>query len=148
MRYSESCGCFGQNYYLKSYNAFLASHPTRRYHASETSSAISSRGEYFFPVTKKVQDSQDNFQLSSYDMVAVPWGCSPEDEFAMLEKYPVMSGEFVWTGFDYIGEPTPYNKDLTNLLNFSDTKILKERKRSWLLWAKSRLLPAVLILGL
>ncbi len=119
---------FGQNYYLKSYNAFLASHPTRRYHASETSSAISSRGEYFFPVTKKVQDSQDNFQLSSYDMVAVPWGCSPEDEFAMLEKYPVMSGEFVWTGFDYIGEPTPYNKDLTNLLNFSDTKDIERAK--------------------
>lgn len=55
-------------------------------------------------------------------------GLSPEDESAMLEKYPVMSGEFVWTGFDYIGEPTPYNKDLTNLLNFSDTKDIERAK--------------------
>lgn len=119
---------FGQNYQLKSYESFLNSHPARRYHASETSSAISSRGEYFFPVTKKPQDSQRNFQVSSYDMVAVPWGNTPEEEFAILEKYPVMSGEFVWTGFDYIGEPTPYNKDLTNLLNFSDAKDMEKAK--------------------
>lgn len=53
----------------------------------------------------------------------------PEDEFAMLEKYPSMSGEFVWTGFDYLGEPTPYNKDLTNLLNFSDPKDREKAKK-------------------
>ncbi len=112
----------GQNYCLKGYEHFFKQNPTRRYHASETTSAISSRGEYFFPVTKKAQDNRANFQLSSYDMVAIGWGCTPETEFAMLEKYPAMSGEFVWTGFDYLGEPTPYNKDLTTLLNFHDEK--------------------------
>lgn len=47
----------------------------------------------------------------------------------MNEAYPFMSGEFVWTGFDYLGEPTPYNKDLTNLLNFSDPVELEAAKK-------------------
>ena len=113
---------FGQNYRHQAYSKFKKQNPTRRFHASETSSAISSRGEYFFPVTKNPADSRDGFQLSSYDMVAVSWGCSPEAQFKMNEEHPFSYGEFVWTGFDYLGEPTPYNKDLTNLLNFSDPK--------------------------
>lgn len=120
---------FGQNYHQKVYGDFLKQNPTRRYHASETSSATSSRGEYFFPVNTRASDNRANFQLSSYDMKTVGWGCMPEDEFAMLEKYPSMSGEFVWTGFDYLGEPTPYNKDLTNLLNFSDPKDREKAKK-------------------
>ena len=120
---------FGQNYHIKSYGDFLKQNPTRRYHASETSSATSSRGEYFFPVTKNNADNRANFQLSSYDMVTVGWGCMPEAEFAALEAHPSMSGEFVWTGFDYLGEPTPYNKDQTNLLNFSDPKDLVKAKK-------------------
>ena len=47
----------------------------------------------------------------------------------MLEKYPSMSGEFVWTGVEYLGEPTPYNKDLTNLLHFSDPKDREKAKK-------------------
>ena len=120
---------FGQNYHQKVYGDFLKQNPTRRYHASETSSATSSRGEYFFPVNTRASDNRANFQLSSYDMKTVGWGCMPEDEFVMLEKYPSMSGEFVWTGFDYLGEPTPYNKDLTNLLNFSDPKDREKAKK-------------------
>lgn len=120
---------FGQNYHLKAYGEFLKQNPTRRYHASETSSATSSRGEYFFPVTTKTDDNRANFQLSSYDMKTIEWGCMPEDEFAMLEKFPSMSGEFVWTGFDYLGEPTPYNEDMTNLLNFTDPKDLEKTKK-------------------
>ena len=112
----------GQNYRHQAYAKFKKQNPTRRYHASETSSATSSRGEYFFPVTTDPNDSRVGFQLSSYDMTTIGWGCSPEAQFKMNEEYPFMSGEFVWTGFDYIGEPTPYNKDLTNLLNFSDPK--------------------------
>lgn len=120
---------FGQNYHQKVYGDFLKQNPTRRYHASETSSATSSRGEYFFPVNTRAGDNRANFQLSSYDMKTVGWGCMPEDEFAMLEKYPSVSGEFVWTGFDYLGEPTPYNEDLTNLLNFSDPKDREKAKK-------------------
>jgi beta-galactosidase len=87
--------------------------------ASESSSCISSRGEYFFPV-KRGADSQVNFQISSYDVDAPDWACPPDEEFAALDKNPAFMGEFVWTGFDYIGEPTPYDSDVTNMLNFSD----------------------------
>ncbi|MDR2982467.1 MAG: DUF4982 domain-containing protein [Puniceicoccales bacterium] len=79
---------------------------------SETSSAISTRGEYFFG--KK----RENWQITSYDTDAVPWGCIPDVQFRTHVKYPHLLGEYVWTGFDYIGEPTPYNSDETNLLNF------------------------------
>ena len=120
---------FGLNYFHKTYPIFKEQNPTRRYHASETSSATSSRGEYFFPVTTDVNDSRSGFQLSSYDMTTIGWGCAPEVQFKMNEEYPFMSGEFVWTGFDYLGEPTPYNKDLTNLLNFSDPNELEKARK-------------------
>ena len=120
---------FGLNYFHKTYPVFKEQNPTRRYHASETSSATSSRGEYFFPVTTDVNDSRSGFQLSSYDMTTIGWGCAPEVQFKMNEEYPFMSGEFVWTGFDYLGEPTPYNKDLTNLLNFSDPNELEKARK-------------------
>ncbi len=120
---------FGLNYFHKTYPVFKEQNPTRRYHASETSSATSSRGEYFFPVTTDVNNSRSGFQLSSYDMTTIGWGCAPEVQFKMNEEYPFMSGEFVWTGFDYLGEPTPYNKDLTNLLNFSDPNELEKARK-------------------
>ena len=120
---------FGLNYFHKTYPVFKEQNPTRRYHASETSSATSSRGEYFFPVTTDVNDSRSGFQLSSYDMTTIGWGCAPEVQFKMNEEYPFMSGEFVWTGFDYLVEPTPYNKDLTNLLNFSDPNELEKARK-------------------
>ncbi|ALJ58424.1 DUF4982 domain-containing protein [Bacteroides cellulosilyticus] len=120
---------FGLNYFHKTYPVFKEQNPTRRYHASETSSATSSRGEYFFPVTTDVNDSRSGFQLSSYDMTTIGWGCAPEVQFKMNEEYSFMSGEFVWTGFDYLGEPTPYNKDLTNLLNFSDPNELEKARK-------------------
>ena len=120
---------FGLNYFHKTYPVFKEQNPTRRYHASETSSATSSRGEYFFPVTTDVNDSRSGVQLSSYDMTTIGWGCAPEVQFKMNEEYSFMSGEFVWTGFDYLGEPTPYNKDLTNLLNFSDPNELEKARK-------------------
>ncbi|MCX6997988.1 MAG: hypothetical protein NTV49_13110 [Kiritimatiellaeota bacterium] len=79
---------------------------------SETSSCLSSRGEYFFG-----SDNQ-NWQVTSYDRAAPGWGCDPDTQFRTLTRWPHLLGEFVWTGFDYLGEPTPYNSDETNLLNF------------------------------
>lgn len=88
---------------------------------SETSSCISSRGEYFFGT------HQADWQMSSYDLMAVPWGCTPDEQFRTNARFPRLLGEYVWTGFDYIGEPTPYNSDETNLLNFrSDPAKKKE----------------------
>lgn len=87
---------------------------------SETSSCISSRGEYFFD--KKYA----NWQVSSYDNAYPGWGCSPDEQFGTNAKFPHLLGEFVWTGFDYLGEPTPYNSDETNLLNFRNDPAMKE----------------------
>jgi beta-galactosidase len=79
---------------------------------TETSSCVTSRGEYF------LDNPYQNWQISSYDLTKPDWGCSPDDQFRVNAKYPHLLGEFVWTGFDYLGEPTPYNSDETNLLNF------------------------------
>ncbi|SDD00223.1 beta-galactosidase GalB [Niabella drilacis] len=79
---------------------------------SETSSCVSSRGEYFFGTNRQ------NWQITSYDLDHPGWGCTPDVQFATNAKYPNLLGEFMWTGFDYLGEPTPYNSDETNLLNF------------------------------
>lgn len=80
---------------------------------TETSSCVSSRGVYFLD-GKKRQD----FQISSYDFDYPGWGCSPDRQFQILHEFPHLLGEYVWTGFDYLGEPTPFNSDHTNLLNF------------------------------
>jgi len=61
-----------------------------------------------------------DFQVSSYDLYAPRWAWPPDVEFRGLDEFPFTAGEFVWTGFDYLGEPTPYNADSTNLLNFTD----------------------------
>lgn len=119
----------GLNYNHRYYPLLQKNNPDKRGISTETSSATSSRGEYFFPVTKKREDSQANFQLSSYDMVTTSWGCAPEKQFKMNADFPAMSGEFVWTGFDYLGEPTPYNSDMTNLLNFSDSNDVAKAKK-------------------
>ncbi|MDE5677325.1 beta-galactosidase GalB [Phocaeicola sp.] len=76
-------------------------------YSSESSSTMSSRGEYF----------PRKFQVSSYDLNEPGWGGLPDLEFAALDRYPGICGEFVWTGFDYLGEPTPYNSDNSVLLN-------------------------------
>jgi len=87
---------------------------------SETASCVSSRGEYFFPVSDDKSQGFYDFQISSYDLYAPPWAMPPDKEFAAQDANPFVLGEYVWTGFDYLGEPTPYNKDRTNLLNFQD----------------------------
>ena len=97
-------------------------------YTSESSSCISSRGEYFFPI-KRGRDSEANFQVSSYDVDAPPWAQPPDEVFEALDRNPAFFGEFVWTGFDYLGEPTPYNHDVTNLLNFSDPEKRAEMKK-------------------
>ncbi|WP_165228650.1 beta-galactosidase GalB [Aquisphaera insulae] len=112
---------FGLNYNLGAYRPILdfPANAEKPIYTSESSSCVSSRGEYFFPV-KRGKDSQANFQVSSYDVDAPPWAQPPDEVFEALDRNPAFFGEFVWTGFDYIGEPTPYNSDTTNLLNFSD----------------------------
>ena len=111
---STALGVMGVNYFFGQQAKWdadprYANMPTI---GSETSSCVSSRGEYFFGADYK------NWQVTSYDVAWPGWGCAPDEQFRTNAKYPNLLGEFVWTGFDYLGEPTPYNSDETNLLNF------------------------------
>ena len=87
---------------------------------SETASCISTRGFYVFPLSDDKGRGRADFQVSSYDRFSPDWSTPPDTEFEGLDRNPTAAGEFVWTGFDYLGEPTPYNDDYTILENFSD----------------------------
>jgi beta-galactosidase len=111
---------FGYNYKPTGYARFRAANPAIPLFGSETASCISSRGEYFFPVSDDKSKGLSDFQMSSYDLYAPRWATTPDSEFKGQDENPFVAGEFVWTGFDYIGEPTPYNSDLSNLNNYSN----------------------------
>lgn len=120
---------FGFNYKPHLYGKFHELFPSQPYLGSETASCISSRGVYLFPPSDKKQFTENNFQVCSYDLYTVPWGHTPEGEWKGQDENPSCAGEFVWTGFDYLGEPTPYNSDMTELNNFHDSaSIAKARK--------------------
>ncbi|WP_454828053.1 beta-galactosidase GalB [Pseudoxanthomonas wuyuanensis] len=98
------------------YPVFHREFPDKIIVSSETASALSSRGVYLFPVSKQVSapvrdgrggDSKLR-QVSAYELHAVDFGSSADKVFAVLDKHPFVAGEFVWTGWDYLGEPTPY----------------------------------------
>jgi beta-galactosidase len=74
--------------------------------ATETCALVSSRGVYFFPVKKSKMESRDG-QISSYDLTNLGFGGLPDDEFRAQEEFAGVAGEFVWSGFDYLGEPEP-----------------------------------------
>ena len=78
---------------------------------AETASTVSSRGVYKFPVERKSMARYDDHQSSSYDVEHCSWSDLPEDNFVYHDDLPYCIGEFVWTGFDYLGEPTPYYTD-------------------------------------
>lgn len=78
---------------------------------SETASTVSSRGVYKFPVERKSMAKYDDHQSSSYDVEHCGWSNLPEDDFIQHDDLHYCIGEFVWTGFDYLGEPTPYYTD-------------------------------------
>ncbi len=94
-------------YYMKAYNML----PQRLVLGSETASTVSSRGCYIFPMQRKANAVHDNHQSSSYDTEFCYWSNIPDIDFAMDDDYPWMIGQFVWTGFDYLGEPSPYDTD-------------------------------------
>ena len=118
--FQKQVDVFGYNYKPTQYGRFRDSNPGQPLYGSETASCVSSRGEYFFPVTEDKAGGKSDFQVSSYDLYAPGWATPPDAEFAGQDKYPFVAGEFVWTGFDYLGEPTPYDRDESNLLNFTD----------------------------
>lgn len=78
---------------------------------SETASTVSSRGVYKFPLQLRKMAMYDDHQSSSYDVEYCNWSNTPDTDFALADDHPWYAGQFVWTGFDYLGEPTPYNND-------------------------------------
>ncbi|WP_434031983.1 beta-galactosidase GalB [[Pseudomonas] boreopolis] len=98
------------------YPAFHRAFPGKAIIGSETASALSSRGVYLFPVSPlasaPVRDGRGgdpaSRQVSAYELHAVDFGSTADKVFATLDRHPFVAGEFVWTGFDYLGEPTPY----------------------------------------
>ena len=101
----------GFNYRPWAYPEAYEKLPQQLVLGSETASTISSRGVYKFPVVRKSMPKYPDHQSSSYDVEHCTWSNLPEDDFIQHEDYPWCMGEFVWTGFDYLGEPTPYYSD-------------------------------------
>lgn len=75
---------------------------------SESASAFSTRGHYELPHPAKKDDYSPSLRISSYDHNSASWSDLPDTEFALMQKDAFVAGEFVWTGFDYLGEPTPF----------------------------------------
>lgn len=94
-------------YYVKAYNTL----PQKLVLGSETASTVSSRGCYMFPMELKANATYPSHQSSSYDTEFCYWSNIPDLDFAADDDYPWMIGQFVWTGFDYLGEPSPYDTD-------------------------------------
>ena len=101
----------GFNYRPHRYQEAYKRLPQRLILGSETASTVSSRGVYKFPVERKAMAKYPDHQASSYDVEHCGWSNLPEDDFIQHEDLPYCIGEFVWTGFDYLGEPTPYYSD-------------------------------------
>lgn len=98
------------------YPAFHQKYPDKVIISSENAAALSSRGEFLFPVTggisAPVKDgaggNPETAKVSAYELYTAPFGSSADKVLGSLEKHPFVAGGFVWSGWDYLGEPTPY----------------------------------------
>lgn len=99
----------GFNYRTHRYVEAYGQLPQNLVLGSETSSTVSSRGVYKFPAELKKQAMYDDHQCSGYDLEACSWSNVPDEDFALADDYDWTLGQFVWTGFDYLGEPSPYD---------------------------------------
>lgn len=108
----------GYNYQHPIYKDFQQDHPGKSFIATETNSALATRGYYEFPSDtiriwpeawdKPFTGGHPDHKISAYDHVRVPWGSLQEETWPIIRSHDFMSGMFIWTGFDYLGEPTPY----------------------------------------
>ncbi len=136
--YQRIFDVFGFNYRSMFYKKFRETSPDIPVYGSETASTVSSRGEYFFPVTEPKSGGMSRFQMSSYDLYAPRWAWTPDAEFKWLDETPTTLGEFVWTGFDYLGEPTPYTEDGSALMNLNDPEQIARMKEELETMAKNK----------
>ena len=96
----------GLNYKAYKYAEIKKQHPDWILLGTETSSVVSTRGVYHLPIEK--YKKHESKYVSSYDVITPPWAYIPDIEFENLKNNPAVMGEYIWTGFDYLGEPTPY----------------------------------------
>ncbi|MCX2452491.1 DUF4982 domain-containing protein [Pedobacter sp. PLR] len=109
---------YGLNYNHKQYKDFPKNYPGQKFLATETTSSLDTRGFYEMPSDSirrwpkdgktKFTEGNAEFAASSYDNVSAYWGSTHEETWKEAKKYDHVSGLFVWTGFDYLGEPLPY----------------------------------------
>lgn len=119
--FAEVMQVVGINYRAHRYQEIYNATPQKLVLGSETASTVSSRGVYKLPAVKDDNSGICNVphpdgnsktnQCTGYDMEYCPWSNIPDDDFANMEDYPWTIGQFVWTGFDYLGEPSPYDTD-------------------------------------
>ncbi len=100
----------GFNYRVHKYENNIKQLPQGFLLGSETASTVSSRGVYKFPVEVSNHAVYPDGQCSSYDTEYCSWSNLPDDDWRMQDDFPWVIGEFVWTGYDYLGEPTPYDE--------------------------------------
>ena len=135
--YASTIDIYGFNYKPHLYEKFRETHPGQPFYGSETASCISTRGFYRFPVEQekgKGWDMEPPFQVSSYDLYAPGWASKPDYEWQYEDSIPECAGEFVWTGYDYLGEPTPFNMDPSVFTNFhseEEKEAYKKMVESW-----------------
>ncbi|MBB3188133.1 glycoside hydrolase family 2 TIM barrel-domain containing protein [Microbacter margulisiae] len=114
-----SCGAtdlIGMNYHIEDWLTFPKVYPGKKLIITESTSALETRGWYRMPsdsiirVPKEwnIPYSTPNHLCSAYDNTSAPWGSTHEETWKVVKAHPYISGMFIWTGFDYIGEPTPY----------------------------------------
>jgi beta-galactosidase len=118
------------------YPEFHEKFPDKLIFGSETASELSSRGEYIFPVTSLnsaavgLDSGEDRarHQVSAYELYAAAFGSSADRVFASQEKHPYVGGEFVWTGWDYLGEPTPFDTSRSSYSGIIDLAGFKKNR--------------------
>jgi beta-galactosidase len=116
---SGAIDLIGYNYHEFDYAAFHTRYPGKKFIATETTSGLETRGHYDMPSDsirrwpsgrdRKRAKMNADFTVSAYDNVSPPWGSTHEETWKVMKKYDFLSGMFIWTGFDYMGEPTPYS---------------------------------------
>jgi len=115
---SGALDLIGYNYHHQMFDSFPMTFPNQKFIGAETTSALATRGEYDMPsdVIRRwpvrwdlpfTTGNPDN-TCSAYDNCSAPWGSTHEESWRLIKKYDFLSGLFIWTGFDYLGEPTPY----------------------------------------
>jgi len=109
----------GFNYHQQNFADFQKTFPGQKFIGTETVSGLQTRGHYDLIPSDSIRrwpnrydkaftDGNNDLTVSAYDNVSVPWGSTHEETWKQIKKYPFLSGQYIWTGFDYIGEPTPY----------------------------------------